>query len=147
MKRAKSPAQGVCGGSSRIIGPSQMLSVLQKNWRQARPWHSKCLHSYPGQAASIPTVGSRKCQCTSPECQPISLSQPLGGEFWLQLLREIRLFSSFSSSYNTPNSGIWFWLFSGEPLKNSFRVWNPSFRHNLEIRGYIQMKNALQLSL
>lgn len=146
VKGAKSQAQGVWRGSSWTVLSSQMLSALQKNWRQAGPWHSKCLCSYPGQAATIPTVGSRKCQCASPECQPISLPQPLGGEFWLQLLHEIRLFS-FSSSYNRPTSGIQFWLFSGELLKSCFRVWNPSFRHNLEIKGCMQMKNALQLSL
>ena len=78
-------------------------------------------------------------QRASPAPCPISFM----GEFWLHLPPEIRLFS-FSSSYNRLNSGIWFWLFSGELLKRCFRVGNPSFRHNLEIKGYVQMKNALQ---
>lgn len=62
-------------------------------------------------------------------------------------LPEIRLLS-FNSSYNRPNSGIWFWLFSGELLKSCFRVWNPSFRHNLEIkRLYSNEKRITAFSL
>lgn len=35
------------------------------------------------------------------------------------------------------------WLFSRELLKSCFRVWSLLFRHNLEIKDYIQMKKCI----
>lgn len=133
-----------------LLEQSYLLKCLQlcrKMEGKACPRHSKCLSPSPGQAASIPTVGSRKHQQESPQSLPPSIPRPLSGEGWLQVPQEIRLFSSFGSSYSRPNSGIWFALFSGELLKSCLRAWNPSFRHNLEIKDDILMKNALQLSL
>lgn len=111
---------------------SSNASALQKKERQA--------HSAPGKQQWPLWVGWRKCQCAP------STAPPHPGEPRLPSPGEITCFSFFCSSYKRPNSGIQFWLFSGELLKSCFRVWNPSFRHNLEIKDYSNEK-WLQLSL
>ena len=92
---------------------------------------------------SISIIGYKNVRGPTQRASPAPCPIPFMGEFWFHLPPKVRLFS-FSSSYNRRNSGIWFWLFSGELLKRCFRVGNPSFGHNLEIKGYVQMKNALQ---